>query len=299
MKYAPSTLIIIIAANVGVLGQAAPAQDVEREKQRAREQAYNESVDRLRNVGKTTMPIDPNARLGIYTTKIRPLYRKPSLLEMKMLEPDSSLRMAFEEELSNNNSGVVKMVADEGCEAKFFVTVATPHCEKYSMPGAGSAYSFRKASHWLRHLSDLNFDGKKLIAAPGDFINGILVNVGDVPLDRITGTPEYATVAGFEPVSDSKKAAAFSALLKKGIRDGRILYASALPVMNNTTFLMRSIAYRSEFYRTVEGVEYDEMGFDTRKDVIVAFRVIGYEPDQSVTIAWKEIFRRDSPRIKR
>ncbi len=298
MKRASATILIIVAACVGAFGQAAPSQDAERERQRAREQAYNDSVDRLRNVGKTTMPIDSNAELRIFNTKIRPLYRKPTVSEMTRLEPDGSLRAAFKELLGGKNAGVVKMVADKGCEVNFNIMVATPHCEEYRLPGAGSAYSFRQGSHWLRHLSDLSFDGDKFIAAPGDFVHGILVNIGDVPLDKAKDTSMYATLTGFKPMSDKDRAAAFSGLLEKGIRDGRMLYASTLPVMKYSTFLMRSIAYRTEYYRTIDGVDYDEMEFDTRKDVIVAFRVVRYEPDQSVTIAWREIARKDSPALK-
>ncbi|MBK9155222.1 MAG: hypothetical protein IPM25_13560 [Chloracidobacterium sp.] len=66
-----------------------------------------------------------------------------------------------------------------------------------------------------------------------------------------------------------------------------------------STFIMRSIAYRSEFFRVIEGVEGDEMVFDTRKDVIVAFRVVKCEPDESVIVAWKEIERKESPRLTR
>lgn len=299
MKYAILLLFTVTAAFVCTYGQATPERDLEKEKQREREQAYNDSVDRLRNAGKTTMPIDPNERFRIYTTKIRPLYRKPTPAELTLMDPGDSLRRDLEEFLTEKYTGIVKMVADKGCEAKFNVNVASPHCEKYGLPGAGAAFSFRKASHWLRRLSDLGFDGERFITTPGELIHGILVNIGDVPISRVKATTEYATLAGFEPVADEDLADAFSGLLKKGIRDGERLYSSSLPVKKNTTFLLRSIAYRAEYFRTVEGVEYDEMEFDTRKDVIVAFRVVGFEPDESVIFAWKEFERKDSPRLKR
>lgn len=107
MKYAISTLFTVTAAFVCAYGQATPARDLEKEKQREREQACNDSVDRLRNAGKTTMPIDPNERFRIYTTKIRPLCRKPTPAEPTLLDPGDSLRRAHRELLVEKNAGLV------------------------------------------------------------------------------------------------------------------------------------------------------------------------------------------------
>ena len=61
---------------------------------------------------------------------------------------------------------------------------------------------------------------------------------------------------------------------------------------------MRSIASRGKYIRSVLGVDYDEMGFDRRKDVIVVFRIVQRHADGAVTILWKRLAERDSPKIK-
>ena len=61
---------------------------------------------------------------------------------------------------------------------------------------------------------------------------------------------------------------------------------------------MRSIAYRGNYYRAIDGFLYDELDFDKRKDVTVAFRIIRRD-EESVTIIWKQLVEKDSPKVKR
>ena len=61
---------------------------------------------------------------------------------------------------------------------------------------------------------------------------------------------------------------------------------------------MRSIAYKGSYYRAIDGFLYDELDFDKRKDVTVAFRIIRRD-EESVTIIWKQLAEKDSPKVKR
>ena len=70
-----------------------------------------------------------------------------------------------------------------------------------------------------------------------------------------------------------------------------------LPAIENTTYVLRVIAYRGSFRHLFQGKTYDLLLDDTRKDIIVVFRVIGKNTDGSVTILWKELDRKDSPKL--
>lgn len=280
--------------------QAGPARDIEGEQRRARVEAFNQAVDRLRNLEKLPKRVDPNADFVVYTSRIRPLYLRPTKAETEMLAPAEEDVRAAGAEVGTKDSGVVKLIADRECSKDIFVTAAGAHCEKYSMPGAGSAYSFRIGSHWLRHLSDINFNGKGFEAARGELTNGIIVDIGDAALEKIgRDNRVFATLDGFSAPGNFDKAANLAGLLESGIRDGDVVYKDSAAVRRGSTYLLRSIAYRAESIRVIDEVPYDEFAFDVRKDVLVAFRVIRYEPGESVTIAWRMLHKRDSPRLSK
>ncbi len=288
--------ILLIFAAIAA-AQAGPARDIEGEQRRARVEAFNQSVDRLRNLDKLPKRVDPNADFAVYTSRIRPLYRRPTKAESDLLAPaEEDLRAAA----AGKGLAVVKLIADRGCSKDVFVAVVSPHCEKYSMPGAGSAYSFRIGSHWLRHLGDLNFDGRRFEASRGELTNGIIADIGDVSLDKIGREhPVFATMSGFKAPAEIEKAAGLAGLLESGIRDGDMVYRDSAAVREGSTYLLRSIAYRAESIRVVDSVPFDEFAFDVRKDVLAVFRVVRYVPDESVTIVWKLLEKKDSPKLWR
>lgn len=293
-------LSIVFASLVLINAQSAPQTDKEKEERQRQEAIFNQRVDNLRNIDKPLTRRDPNRNFQVYQSKIKPLYRKPTLEEQKLLAPDREVLQAFADVLNDKTTDLIRLIADKGCSKDLGIIVSTPHCLKYTMPGAGASYSFRLGNHWLKHLGDLNFGGENLQSSQGVLTNAIMVNIGDVPLNKIS--PEHKalkTLMEFQPVSDFKQAAKLASLLEKGIRDSDFVYANKLPARENSTYLLRSIAYRGESLRSIEEIVYDEFEFDKRKDVIIAFRVIRFNPNESVTILWKELNRKDSPKIKK
>jgi hypothetical protein len=49
--------------------------------------------------------------------------------------------------------------------------------------------------------------------------------------------------------------------------------------------------------RAVRGISYNELDFDKRRDVIVAFRVVRMDPDGSISILWKQLADGESPKL--
>lgn len=291
---------LILANFVPVNAQAASQTDRERAEKLRQEAEFNRRIDNLRNVDKARIRQDPNENSVIFQSKIKPLYRRPSAEEQKLLEAEPEVSQNFAEFLRQRSTGILKLIADKGCSKDLNVIVSTAHCLKYKMPGAGSSYSFRVENHWLKHLGDLNFDGINLQSSFGILTNGIMVNIGDVSLEKTDLQNEaLKTLTEFQPAQEIDKAAGFSTLLEKGIKGGDFIYGSILPVKENSTYLLRSIAYKTEFFRTIDKIEYDEFAFDKRKDILVAFRIVRFIPDESITIVWKVLDRKESPKIKR
>lgn len=246
------------------------------------------------------LPVQPvNANNKIFREKIRPIYRKPNKKERKMLAPDAGLEKQYAAFLKDKRTGLSKLIADQGCDKEIGVVVSTPHCLKYTLPGAGASYSFRYDNYRIRYLSDLNFTGQNFQTV-GVLTHGILADIGDVPLAEVgLETKGVSYLLGITPAENFTEARDLIAKLEKGIENEGIVYKNNQPVREDTTYILRSIAYRGNSLRSIEGIVYNELEFDKRRDVTVAFRVVRRDPEEgSATILWKELQSKKSPKIE-
>jgi hypothetical protein len=126
-----------------------------------------------------------------------------------------------------------------------------------------------------------------------------MVNLGNVELEEVS-----ARTSGLKYLFELKAATSKEELLEidqnlvKGVKSEGFSYGYGFYAEDKTTFALRSIAYRGKILRSISGVNYNEMDFDKRKDIIVVFRIIEKEANGDITILWKEISRQDSPVIK-
>ena len=228
------------------------------------------------------------SRFAIFQQAIVPLYRKPSKKELKLIEPDEDLRVKYAEFLRQPNTGLIKLINDKGCAENTKIVVATEDCLKYTMPGAGSSYSFRVETYRLPRLSDITFTDNSF-QAEGILLHGIFVNIGDITLEKVSlQTAGMKFLTDFAPETDFDKAKIVDAQLSVGIKKDNFIYRRALYAVENTTFALRSIAYDGKSLRALRGVVYNEFEFDKRRDVIVVFRIVQKDAAGNATILWKE-----------
>ncbi|HEY6806276.1 MAG TPA: hypothetical protein VI306_22040 [Pyrinomonadaceae bacterium] len=110
---------------------------------------------------------------------------------------------------------------------------------------------------------------------------GVLVALGDVPIETVT--PETEGVIGLTkitPPTDYVEASSLSRRNRGGFELDKFSYGSSLPVLANTTYVLRSTSNR-------------------RADVLVAFYVLHVAPDGSVTIVWRKLKSYSKPDWKR
>ncbi len=227
------------------------------------------------------------------------LYRNPSKKELKAVAPKPELFVRYAEFLRGQNTGLTKLISDSGCADNSKIIVATEECLKYTMPGAGNSYSFRTDNYRIPRLSDVLFTDNSFQAS-GVLLHGIFVNIGDVALSDVTlKTDGLDFLVTFQPEVDYEKAKKTDLILAEGIREGKFLYRRGLYAVENTTFVLRSIAYAGKYFRAVRGVTYNEFVFDKRRDIIVALRIVDKDDAGNVTILWKMLANEKSPRVKR
>jgi hypothetical protein len=238
-------------------------------------------------------------RLVFLQKNVEPLYRKPTGKELKAVAPRRELLAKYAGFLRQPDTGLTKLIDDKGCSENTKVIVATDNCLKYTMPGAGSSFSFRTGTYRIPRLADLTFTDKSFQAS-GVLLHGIFVNLGDVPLEDVSlQTKGMKYLVDFEPEPDYEKSKEIDLKLAQGISDEGFLYRRGLFIVENTTFALRSIAYGGKYFRAIKGLTYNEFDYDKRKDVIIVFRIVERDAEGNVTILWKVLQEKDSPEIKR
>jgi hypothetical protein len=200
--------------------------------------------------------------------------------------------------LRQPDTGLTKLMMDRGCAEYTSVLNVSEECRKYTMPGAGSSFSFRTGNHRVRRLSDLTYRDDGFYSL-GILSHSILFNLGDIPLEQITmQTNGMKFLTDFETVTEFEKAREVDKRINDGIENGGFFYSRKAEAAENMTYVLRVVAYRGSYYRAVQGFVYDELDFDERRDVTVAFRIVRRD-DESVTILWKILANQKSPAIKK
>lgn len=243
----------------------------------------------------TTEETEP---LSVTLGRLQTLYRKPDKKELKNFSPSQLSLTQYEKFLQQPNTGIFKLSADQRCATNIKVIVATENCLSKSMPGGGTAFSFRINGHRMLHLADLVLE-KDVIKTDAILQQGIMVNLGNIELEELSPQSNgLKFLYDFKPAANLEELQKATKELGEGIKSDGFIYRFAFYADEKTTFALRSIAFRGNVDRSFNGHSYNEMDYDKRKDVVVVFRIISKEPNGDITILWKELSRQDSPKIE-
>jgi hypothetical protein len=294
--------LFFFAALSAVCFEAA-AQTVEQPSPRKTNPLPTIAVPRWEPMGPTSRPgssvLDTRAAKRVILQKYtNAIYRKPTLQELLAIAPDQAVAEKYNAFLQSPKTGIIKFVPDAGCDADTRLVDASETCRKYSMPGGGSSYSFRTGEYRISRLADITFSGDRLIAS-GVLTHGMLVSLGSVPLEDVSlSHPALRYLIDFQPAVNFEIAKTNDVLLIAGVRRDGFLYRRALPARENSTYVLRQIAYEGRVLRSAMGVTYNELDYDRRRDIIVALRIVASDKDGAITVLWKELSTHDAPRLK-
>lgn len=273
-----------------------PNQDLERQRQLMERRERDNSMRRLDGVSASKAIRRPLPASVLHD--IKTIYRGATSSERSMLSPDQADLNEYRSFLQQKNTGIARLVPGSECGDATKVISADPNCLKYTMPGNGSYFSFRRGDYSIGRLADLHFNDNSFSVA-GLLKHGILTGIGDVRLQDVRAeTPGIRFLLDFEPSKDMEAAKQTSRKLFSGIDKDGFYYRQELNLVDNMTYAIRMVAYRASMVRAFNGYVYDEAEFDRRIDVTVAFRVIRKHNDGSITLIWKQIDRKRSPELK-
>lgn len=225
-----------------------------------------------------------------------PFRKKPTKEQKKLLVPKTEDLSKYGNFLAHPKTGIVKLLPDAGCEENTMVVSAAETCLN-AVPNA-SLYSFREEEHTEPPLADIRMKNGFFIS-DGILSQGILTNLGDVTLEQISlASDGFEFLRKYEPHIFKKEAQKQHLEMVSGVTAGKYEYRKIHSIVENSTYAMRVIAYRGILMRSFRGFHYDLLGGDDRMDLTLAFRVVRKEDDGSVTLVWKELERRESPKLK-
>jgi hypothetical protein len=226
-----------------------------------------------------------------------PFKAKRNKDQERRLRPNPEDVTKFAEFLKLPKTGIFRLTNDLGCESNVYIIRVDENCGN-SIPG-GSFYSFREKEYTTAYLADLRFrDG--ILVSDGILSQNILVKLGDVPLENLSlqsNGIKYLT--DFVPQTLSSEATKQFVQIIKGIRADKFEYRKALPAYENMTYAIRVVAYRGSLYRNFRGWIFNLLDGDKRIDMILGFRIVRKDTDGSVTLLWKELDRKKSPKLER
>ncbi len=233
---------------------------------------------------------------SIRRTGVWPLRTKPTKEQKKRLQPDAADRANFLQLLEQPRTGIVRLLPDLGCYDNMNILKADEVCRN-AIPES-SFYSFREREHTLEVLADIRLKNGHFVS-DGILSQGIITKLDDVSLDRVSlATDGLEFLTGFAPDPMSVVAKNQYMQLVNGVKAGSFEYKKIAKAVENATYAMRIIAYRGNVFRSFRGWRFDLLEGDKRIDITVAFRVVRKDPDGAVTIVWRELERRESPRMK-
>ena len=218
--------------------------------------------------------------------------RKMTAEHKRLLFPSDEERSAFAAFLRQPHTGIMRLLPQSDCRQDPRMLHAGGSCVDAipPVPGGGSFYSFRSGGHqwgpradvWLR-------DGVFRVGFAGESL-GFLTALGDVPLDAVTlGSAGVDYLNEFSPPTSLAEAQRQYELNKVGFRVRNHVYGAAMYVRPAMTYVLRSITCRAD---------NEESKKRKPADVLVSFRVVSRAPDGSVTLVWKELQRRKSPKLQ-
>jgi hypothetical protein len=202
----------------------------------------------------------------------------------------------FKEFLRQPNTGVIRLHSADNCLPESRVIQAVGTCPN-NIIGKATSYSFRTNDYVNILFSDIFFI-KNAFSSTGAFTLGIFSNLGNVDIKTLTLLSEgVRQLADFQPSASESDIERHFNVLKKGIQIGDNIYKTSTASAENSVYVLRTIAYKGRIIRNSTTNRINILDGDERKDVLLVFQVVRKHEDGSLTLLYKELRRKDVPKV--
>lgn len=267
----------------------------QRARERATQVAHNRRVSELLRRG--AVYGDPSATVvrdknGVYI-KYKPNLTQADLAAISVHPADTRQFAAF---LKQPDTGIVRLQSGDVCISNRLVIQADSTCPN-NIIGKATLYSFRENDYRAKALSDIFFSENKF-SSPGVFTLGVFANLGNVPIENLTlASNGIKQLTELQPALDKAEVEKQYVTLTTGVQIGDYIYKREVEAKENSSFVLRTIAYKGKVFQGTGVGKINILANDPRNDVTVVFRIVRKHDDGSVTLLWKELDRKPSPKI--
>lgn len=236
-------------------------------------------------VGQIVPASEPRKRIELPTE--RELMRvELSAEDKRLIEPIASDKLKYAGFLRLSDAKIIKIL-DASCPVASQVSLNNG-CTS-GIPGFGAHYSFRERRYFYPQLADVRLEQGKLLPA-GFLLQTIFVPLGDVKIEELSLSSDgLQHLSQFVPAMTPKVAETQAKQFQKGLAAGSHIFYGAVKVVENNVYGLRVIAYDSKV---------KTMSVDPRKDVVLVFKVIRLENNGDATIVWRQLERKNAPKLK-
>lgn len=215
---------------------------------------------------------------------------------------DPRILDAYKQLLAQKGTGAFNIFPDMGCMTKDVVNVNDACQQQVQL---SNAFSFRRGEYGDPLYHDLWFDHDRFVS-DAFFTQGILTSLGERPLaDMTLRNARVAALMSFPADSDPASAAEHAKDLTSGVTRNGSAYSNSIRPEIGKTYLLRVIAYKLANNLKPINDESDRSALlfhsleaDKRADIVVAFTVAAATQAGGYTIVWKELLRKDAPKIR-
>lgn len=191
-------------------------------------------------------------------------------LEKRFLSPSEEDKAKYADFLRKPNTGLIRLLPAERYGFN-------NERRGLTINGGGAYYSFVRLTPDYGQGSDIVLSQGVLSSGFAGFNYGLLTNLGDIPLENVSLEIAAAQpLAAYVPATEEPKIRIEQRKWGNGELLEGVSYRSRVALVVNSTYLLRSINY------------------DT-SDVLVAFRVVRLDSDDSAIILWKLVKKFPTP----
>ena len=173
--------------------------------------------------------------------------KKMTEAQKKLLAPAPEDQAAYRDFLRQPHTGLVRLMPRGQYE--FSPTIDASRDPDTVLPilGGGAFYSFTERTHNFGPWSEISFQGDKLIVGFTSQSLGLMMALGDVPLDSVTqATPGVEYLTQFKPPTALDEATEQRQRDFQGFEVDAHRYQSTWAAALKRTYVVRSVIYKKE-----------------------------------------------------
>ena len=191
-------------------------------------------------------------------------------LEKAFVAASEEDRATYAEFLRQPDTGLIRLLPRQNNDR-----------QNLTVRGGGAYYSFKDRTHEYGNSSDISLEQGMLSTGFAGANYGMLATLGDVRLETVTlETAAAQVLSQYARAEDEPHARIEQRRTSEGAIIDGVSYKRRLSLQLNSTYVLRSVNYDAS-------------------DVLVAFRVVRIDNDDSATILWKLLKKYPTPYLAR